>query len=278
MTEIEEVTPCMDRSLGSEAFVNHIEDVSKVSVIQSRKGWCRGLIGCFDVSNRFHWYKKKEGEGRHGREKFAISKEESSCCLRNCCPLLRPYTMVLKDEETGDELITMRRHFSMCAPAPCKCCCHQSMSISSGGQELGKIRERPFLFVPRFKIYDDTGKAVYKVHQPTCCGGCCVHCCSDGNPCGKGFCKVGFHVFPDYQKVTDGNIVSPAGKILRRPRGFVSGILSDADQFDIDFPLNASNEEKALLMGTAIYLNSVFFETRELEKDDDNNKKTPKNT
>eukprot|EP00594_Rhizosolenia_setigera_P017516 CAMPEP_0178975284 /NCGR_PEP_ID=MMETSP0789-20121207/23045_1 /TAXON_ID=3005 /ORGANISM="Rhizosolenia setigera, Strain CCMP 1694" /LENGTH=71 /DNA_ID=CAMNT_0020663949 /DNA_START=59 /DNA_END=275 /DNA_ORIENTATION=+ len=37
MTEIEEVTPCMDRSLGSEAFVNHIEDVSKVSVNNQEK-------------------------------------------------------------------------------------------------------------------------------------------------------------------------------------------------------------------------------------------------
>ena len=74
-----------------------------------------------------------------------------------------------------------------CAVGSCKCCCYQELSVHSSEHNtyLGKIVEQFFWCVPRFVVFDAKDKPVYKLHQPTCCGGACVDCCAEGNPCGK---------------------------------------------------------------------------------------------
>lgn len=57
--------------------------------------------------------------------------------------------------------------------------------------------------------------------KKTCCGGCCVNCCAEGNPCcGKGCCKVPFHLFPFDQGNT--NSAEEVGKILKKPKRYVT--------------------------------------------------------
>lgn len=98
------------------------------------------------------------------------------------------------------------------------------------------------------------------MHQPTCCGGMCVNCCAEGNPCGgRGCCKVPFHVFNYDDKNTNGSDAY-MGKILKKPKSAMAEVFSDAETFDVDFPKGATPAQKGLLVGTAILVNAIFFE------------------
>ena len=141
----------------------------------------------------------------------------------------------------------------------CKCCCYQEMTITSGGQELGSIKEDYYYCVPSFQTFDPSGNPVYKIHPPTCCGGCCPNCCTEGNPCGKGCCKVPFWVFPANQEMTDGD-APYIGKILKKPKSLATELFTDANAFDVTFPDDATTTDKGMLMAASIFINAVFFE------------------
>ncbi len=104
--------------------------------------------------------------------------------------------------------------YKACPPGPWKCCLYQEMNFSLKGNDIGKIEEECFCCVPRYHITDASGEQIYKVHSPTCCAGLCVNCCSEGNPCGKGCCKLAFHIFPADQEDTD-NGAPYTGKIVK---------------------------------------------------------------
>ena len=239
---------------GSETMNRQMSSMSKMTVKQSRKGWCQELfLGC-EAKSKFKYLTEDKQE-------FATSLEDSDCLLRICCAPIRPFTMEVKEVESEAEILTMHRPCA-CQVGACKCCCHQSMTFKSGEDKIGKIEEQYFYCVPVFKIYDHKGDFIYKVHPPTCCGGCCVNCFTEGNPCGKGCCKVPFHIFKSSQDETDGD-APYAGKIVKVPKSLAAELFTDAEAFDISFPEDASNEQKAMIMRTAIFLNANFFEGQE---------------
>jgi hypothetical protein len=161
---------------------------------------------------------------------------------------------------TEAELLTIERPIA-CVVGPCKCCCYQSAKFSSGGVPLGSIEEECFFCVPSFKINDGNGKPVYRVHPPTCIAGMCPAICTEGNPCtSKGCCKVPFWVFDADQKQTNGTKVDHLSKIVKLPKSFGTELFTDADAFDVIFPDNATVNQKAMLVGSSIFLNAVFFE------------------
>jgi hypothetical protein len=88
----------------------------------------------------------------------------------------------------------------------------------------------------------------------------CVNCCAEGNPCGKGCCKTSFRIYPADQADTDGD-APYIGVILKTPKSLKTELFTDANAFDLTFPEGASANEKALLMGSAMFFNSNFFET-----------------
>jgi hypothetical protein len=116
--------------------------------------------------------------------------------------------------------------------------------------------------VPRFVIYDGENNPMYKLHNPTCCAGMCVNCCAEGNPCGKGCCKISFRIFPSDQSDTDGD-APYLGKILKKPKSLGIELFTDADAFEVDFPKEATVAQKGVLIGTSIFLNAIFFERTE---------------
>lgn len=86
-------------------------------------------------------------------------------------------------------------------------------------------------------------------------------CCTEGNPCGgKGCCKVPFWIFDANQANTNGAEAEKLGKILKKPKSWKTELFTDANAFEVTFPTSASVGEKAMLVGTAIFLNAVFFE------------------
>lgn len=246
----------MDRGT-NPVLETHIGSAKTLSIRQTRKGWLQECCGC-EARDEFKFFK----EGEYPNE-FATALEDSNCCVRICCAPCHPYQMTVKEKGTDAELLSMDRPFK-CPVGACKCCCpccYQSMTMTSGGQPIGEIKEQCFCCVPRFLAYDGQGKELYKIHSPTCVGGMCINCCAEGNPCGKGCCKSSFRIYPADQKKTDGD-APHIGVILKTPKSLKTELLTSANAFDLTFPPNASANEKALLMGSAMFFNSNFFENR----------------
>lgn len=152
---------------------------------------------------------------------------------------------------------------------------------------LGTITETCWFCVPSFvveKYNNNTGDVGYSkprnngdddnndniekkyiIHPKTCCCfGCCRYCCEEGNPCTEdGCCKVGLYVFPYEQRYggkTNGKDAEYVGSIVKKPKSLTTELYTDANIFDIDFPLDSTTSDKALLVGSSIFFNSMFFE------------------
>lgn len=85
--------------------------------------------------------------------------------------------MEVKELNTEAELLTVERPCACCVGS-CKCCCMQKATVTSGGQKMGSVKEQCYWCVPTFTLTDGKGQPIYTMHQPTCCGGCCVNPCT----------------------------------------------------------------------------------------------------
>lgn len=242
----------MDRVGG--VLKHHLSaNTKKLMIRQTRRGCLQECLGC-EAKTEFKFF--KEGETKN---EFATGLEDSNLCCRLCCAPNHSFKMSVKETGTNAQLLSVDRPFA-CSVSPCKCCCRQKMTVTGDGTQLGSIKETFWCCVPRFVVDDETGKEIYKLHQPTCCGGMCVNCCAEGNPCGKGCCKSSFRVYPASQDETDGD--SPYdGVILVLPKSAATELFTDANAFEVTYPDGASRKEKALLTGSAIFFNAVFFES-----------------
>lgn len=246
--------------LRSEKIDDHFENSKEMTIRQTRKGWLQECLGC-EAKVEMRWFQKGESN-----VEFATSLEESECCIRLCCSPCHPFKMTVKELGSDAEILTMDRPCFL-PPCGCKCCSFQEMTFTSGGAYLGAVQEQFYVCVPRFVVRDEEDKPLYKLHMPTCCGGICVNCCTEGNPCcGRGCCKVPFHVFPADQEDTN-NGATPLGKIVKVPKSMAAEIFTEADAFDVVFPEDATSSQKAILAGTSVFLNALYFE----ESQDDNN-------
>jgi len=245
-------TQKMERS--SEALKTHVSAAQKMSIRQTRKGWCQECMGC-EAKDQFKFFKEDD------KEHFATALEESNFCIRCWCSPCHPFKLAVVENGTNSELLSMDRPCNCCVMS-CKCCCYQQASVTSGGQLMGSIKEQFFCCVPQFKTYDAEGKELYKIHAPTCIGGLCINCCAEGNPCGKGCCKASLRIYPAAQEKTDGD-APYLGMILKKPKSLATEIFTDANAFDLSFPESANTDEKALLIGSAMFFNANFFEKEE---------------
>ena len=230
------------------------EDTNAVSVRQTRRGCFQEMLGC-EARTEFKWFN------------ITVKKTSSLLpLLRNptvvCVPFCggcHEFTMVVKEEGSGVEVLSMHRPMS-CNAGPCKCCCFQEMTMSSNGRTLGKVEEKFYCCVPRMLIKIANGVDIYKVHQPTCCGGMCVKCFTEGNPCcGKGCCREPFHIFPADQIDTD-NGAAHVGNILKLPKSMMTELCTDSEAYAVTFPEKSTTEQKALIAGSSVFINASFFE------------------
>lgn len=229
-------------------------EAKSMSIRQTRRGWFQECLGC-EAVDEFKWFDTTDGK----EAEIGMSLEESPCFSRMCCGGCHEFDMVAKEAGTEEEIVSMNRPWA-CNVSPCKCCLYNKMSFSYKGTPLGQIEETCWVCVPRMNITDASGSPVYKVHSPTCLGGICVNCCAEGNPCcGKGCCKVPFYIYPATQEDTD-NGAPFVGKIVKVPKSLAVEFFTDAEAYDVIFPEDATNEQKAIIAGSAVWINANFFE------------------
>lgn len=172
---------------------------------------------------------------------------------------VHPFTMTVRELNTESELFTIERPCAL-QTGPCKCCCYQKATIFSNGSLLGTIEEQMYCCIPSFLVRDEVKRKMYKIHPPTCWFGCCMNCCTrDANGL-SGCCKVPFWIFPARQKHTDGGNAQYVGTIVKQMKSTLTEVFSESDAFEVAFPEYATAEQKALLSGSAIFFNAIFFE------------------
>lgn len=48
---------------------------------------------------------------------------------------------------------------------------------------------------------------------------------------------------------------------MKKPKSFMTEVFTEANAFEVDFPKNASADQKGILTGVAIFINSMFYES-----------------
>jgi len=248
-------------------------------VTQTTKGWFQECCGC-DANSQFKFVINGEHVG--------MIDERSSCCNRFCCGNNRWwYTRMVagtnKDSEENDKLPALLNFYRpyRCVKGPCKCCCYQEvLTMDGAGNFLGGVKEQFWCCVPKFTVMNEKQEAVYDIHQPTCCGGQCVNCCAEG--CCN--CRIPFYMYPpggDDESMLNASGATKAedakGEVARAQickiwykndflKGLATELFTDADKFEMKAPDGADHQMKAVLVGTTLMINQVFFE----RGDDDN--------
>lgn len=206
-----------------------------------------------------------------------LAKEESSCttnCLLYClgCVNFRPYTMQYAPMQGGQAQFSVNKNFALGG----FCCCPHTIELMSNGQVIGKVVE-------------DVNLGNY------CCRYCELACCCTvpynmqlvengvlankyqviinrficgphNNCCAATPCKN--DALFDVYKYTGGAVdKSVAAGHIQKTYGNACGTsscgrncLGSADQFLVEWPANASPEEKALFVSAITLIDYIFFE------------------
>jgi len=149
--------------------------------------------------------------------------------------------------------------FTVHSPAGCYfllpwCWRLKRVSFSSAGVPLGTLGDecsvvRAVCCAPKFVLYEQVGGAaetpIYKISPPTCCCGFCADCGAEAESYGRSG-LLPFWIFDANQANTNGRDAPHLGRI-------------DGKAFIVTFPENATASQKAMLLGTAIFLKAEIY-------------------
>lgn len=242
----------MDRTLATDGLRNVFESCETMEIRHSRRGWLQEFFCCITKSD----FKYLDG----GKTVVAKSKEDFVFVCRCCFAPCHPFDMTITDTSLNSDFLEVNRP-SRCCMGNLKCCCKQEATIFSGDDHLGDIRESCWWFVPQFEVYDHNEEQVYAIRPPTCCNGMCMDCTPDGNhPCPHGCCMTPCDVYP----IANGaEGMDPVGRMAKIPKETFKEVFNEINYYKIDFPDEASTNQKGLLLGSSILINALYFENSE---------------
>mmetsp|Transcript_33992 Transcript_33992/g.80021 ORF Transcript_33992/g.80021 Transcript_33992/m.80021 type:complete len:262 (-) Transcript_33992:131-916(-) len=250
----EDVAPgseSMDRGLVTDAMSNTLESCETMEIRHYRRGWIQEFFCCITRSD-FKFF----NEGK----KVATSKEDFAFVCRCCFGPCHPFDMTIKDKETDTQFLEINRP-SRCCMGTTKCCCRQEATIFSGDEHLGDIQETCWCCVPKFKVYDQDENELYIIRPPTCCGNMCIDCMPDEKcPCPHGCCMIPCDVYT-IQNGAEG--FKPIGRMAKIPKKTFKETFNEINYYKVDFPQDATTNEKGLLLGSSLLINALYFEHSE---------------
>ena len=208
-------------------------------LVRQQVEMCEAMTG-FEQKNKYQICNS------HHQEVFFL-REETSCCNRQCCGPSRSFDFFLSDSQK-DEVLHIHRDFVL-SPCGwpncfcCLCCCdcaEQPMTVNSFGAELGTLSLARTFFVPTIKVMDAGGQQIFSIVSDFC------------------QCSCGEDI--EYRIMTmQGEEV---GNITKQFNGFCKEIFTDADNYVINFPVGIDMHKKALLLGAALMIDFLFYETK----------------
>lgn len=230
--------------------VPEFREFPNLFVRQTRRGCCYELLsGCQARSEFFI------GTIMQPKSKYFYAIEDSELLERVCFQNLRPWKMKVYQGPGPNQSGNFVEYHRECnlGPSPCKCCCFQEVSaFLRSGQHVGSVQETFYWCIPNFAVKNASGLHEYNLHIPMCFG-----CLPD--ICREGCCRYPFYLYPANQ---DGEDISEqeVGKIVKVWSGAFQELLTDADNFELHFPPDMREDQKANLLGAVFLINQLYFE------------------
>uniref|UniRef100_A0A336LHY0 CSON014425 protein n=1 Tax=Culicoides sonorensis TaxID=179676 RepID=A0A336LHY0_CULSO len=224
--ELSNVTQTQDAN-GLEALqsLDHLLVKQKVELLEAFTG--------FETNNKYAIMNIQN-------QAIFFAAEDNDCCTRNCFGSVRPFEMQIFNQEQK-EIIHLSRPLR-CAGCGFPCCLQKLQVCSPSGELFGTVQEDWSFFSIEFSIKNASGETVLKIQR----SGCFLECCSD----------VKFDV-----KSLDGVIV---GHVTKQWSGLAKELLTNADNFGIQFPKELDVKIKAVLLGACFLIDFMYFEQNDL--------------
>ncbi len=228
--------------------------VARSVFIKQSVEWAEIITG-YETPNRYNVFFKNPGDNRYTM--LFNCKEMSECCERTfCAGDSRPFKMHLKhlsnqniDNDYNKDVYAILDKPYKCT---CYCCYRPEMTGTIQGRAFGKVTQ-PYTYCdPVFHIIDAHGIVRYSI-TTDCCK--CGFCCRGG--CGM-FEAISFLIFPG-ENCDSSNENGSVGKIIKHTMG-IQTLYSDADNYEVFFPSDATPEDKLNLISAALMIDYMFFE------------------
>jgi hypothetical protein len=155
-------------------------------------------------------------------------QEESGACARQCCKSNRAFTLHVCDDK-NEEVIRIERPLRFFWQEILVWDVRGSSGAESGGVVLGKVQKTIAFFSRTFKVIDVAGTHLFDISSPL-------------------FSPWTFNL---YDVRRDGK--PQIGAVKKEWSGLAQELLTDADNFGIEFPASLPQTSKALLMA-AVFL------------------------
>jgi len=215
------------------------------------------MTGC-EQGNTYLVYPLGKDGDKKGKKLFK-AKEKSSCFSKQCMSAeCRPFSLKINLDDDSEELDN-EPFLWVDRPCKCTCLCFNRPEITvnyveDGKNEyVGKVKNPWTCMDIVLELFDKDNNLRYNI-----VGNCC---------------QVGLWVKGplDCCQTIDFDIKTPSGEIVaglrKKSPGCVAAMVSEADNFSVHFPANATKEDKALIMCAVMFLDFRFFE----EKTSNNN-------
>lgn len=174
----------------------------------------------------------------NGEVIFSAS-EESDFCDRNCCPgSMRPFDIGIQDTRGRVVMMFSRR---LACDSCCFPCSMQRMEIASPpGTVVGYIMQEWSLFHPKFRVEDASGEVVMRIEGP--------------------FWKVSCGESIDFS-ILSADASCLIGKIRKLWSGLANEVFSDAENYEITFPLHLDVHLKSVILGACFLIDFMYYES-----------------
>lgn len=237
--------------------------VAKSVFIKQTIEWVEMISG-YETPNRYQVYYKNPGDPNYTM--LFNCKEMSGYCERNCCSGdARPFQMNIKhlsnttieNDYQSNVFAVLNKPYKVA----CYCCGRPEMTghfKSIDGPIFGKIYQPYTCCDPVFHIQNSQGQVSFSITTDCCkCGFCCRGGCGMFEP-------ITFSIFKGEScdsKMTGNS----CGRIVKHSMG-IQSLISDADNFEVFFPSEATPEEKLTLIAAALMIDYMFFEENPNQK------------
>ncbi|XP_051874600.1 phospholipid scramblase 2-like [Pristis pectinata] len=208
--------------------LEHLLQIDKLLIIQKLEA--AEIIYGIETINRY------EVTNNIGQQIY-FATEKSNLCFRFICGQQRPFKVYVADN-MGTEVMCFKR------PLQCSCCCSpcclQKLEVQAPiGEPIGYVIQKWHPCLPMFAIQNKNKETVLRISGPCCC---CRWCCA------YNFKIEALHSSEEI------------GKITKVWGGLVVEALTDADNFEVSFPMDLDVSIKAVLLGASILIDFMYFE------------------
>ena len=223
--------------------------------VKQKMEWLEIFSGC-ETENKYKVYACDVAGNKEGHPLFKC-REKSTCIQRQCLPGdCRKFKLDVTHDSEGKFSMDGEIFLEVIRPFKFTCFCFQrpfvEVNYREGGknQYIGRILHNFDLCNMHMTLLDKTNKERYTIVGSIFQIGLMNQ---RGCPC-KG-CQQAFCFIHD----NTGEIV---GIIEKRGKGF-KGMISDADNFSILFPIKSTLEERACILAATLFLDFRYFEDNE---------------